>query len=145
MENNKLQENHEDQDGSRYRNRTVSYRRPSRDYSQKINWTYELNKDLYECFVRSERSELGYMKRLKTLWDIKRPEYKHLTAKHLQEQASRIIKKNLIADVVINQPTNLDEETFQQALPLDPLTTIEKTTQNNDHNHESLDHMEETI
>ena len=31
------------------------------------------------------------------------------------------------------------------ALPSDPLTTIEKTTQNNDHNHESLDHMEETI
>ena len=60
---------------------------------------------------------MGYMKRLKTLWDIKRPEYKHLTAKHLREQAIRIIKKNLIADVVINQPTNLDEETFQQALP----------------------------
>ena len=97
---------------------------------------------MYECFVRSERSEL---KRLKTLSDIKRPEYKHLTVKHLREQASRIIKKNLIADVIINQPTNLDEETFQQTLPSDPLTTTEKTTQNNDHNHESLDHWEETI
>ena len=36
------------------------------------------------------------MKRLKSLWDEKRPEYNQLSEKYLREQASRIIKKNLV-------------------------------------------------
>ena len=36
------------------------------------------------------------MKRFKSLWDEKRPEYNKLSEKYLREQASRIIKKNLV-------------------------------------------------
>ena len=36
------------------------------------------------------------MKRLKSLWDEKRPEYNQLSEKYLREQASRIIKNNLV-------------------------------------------------
>ena len=62
------------------RKKIISYKRPSRDYSKtKVKWSYEL------------------MKRLKSLWDEKRPEYNQLSEKYLREQASRIIKKNLDA------------------------------------------------
>ena len=69
----------------------------SRDYSKtKVKWSYELNKDLYNCYLESYHKTHGYMKRLKSLWDEKRPEYNQLSEKYLREQASRIIKKNLV-------------------------------------------------
>ena len=44
-------------------------RRPSvrrnRDYSVKVTWTYELNKDLYDCYVEADRSIYGYSGRMK--------------------------------------------------------------------------------
>ena len=43
----------------------VSYRR-NRDYSKSFAWTYELNKDLYKCYVKAkEDPKIGYMNRLK--------------------------------------------------------------------------------
>ena len=45
------------------------------------------------------------MKRLKALWDNKRPELAHLSERHLREQASRIIKKNLIPQGLTDQRT----------------------------------------
>ena len=79
------------------RKRIISYKRPSRDYSKtKIKWSYELNKDLYNCYLESDHKTHGYMKRLKSLWDEKRPEHNQLSEKYLHEQASRIIKKNLV-------------------------------------------------
>ena len=78
------------------RKRIISYKRPSRDYSKtKIKWSYELNKDLYNCYLESDHKTHGYIKRLKSLWNEKRPEYNQLSEKYLREQASRIIKKNL--------------------------------------------------
>ena len=46
------------------------------------------------------------MKRLKALWDNKRPELAHLSKRHLREQASRIIKKNLIPQGLTDQRTH---------------------------------------
>ena len=49
------------------RKRIISYKRPSRDYSKtKIKWSYELNKDLYNCYLESDHKTHGYMKRLKS-------------------------------------------------------------------------------
>ena len=62
------------------------YKRPNRDYSKHINWTYNLNKDLYECYIQSEHERIGYMKRLKALRDNKRPELAHLSERHLENK-----------------------------------------------------------
>ena len=44
---------------------TVSYRR---DYSKQFNWSYELNKDLFECYKKAkEQPGRGYMKRMKNM------------------------------------------------------------------------------
>ena len=54
------------------RKRIISYKRPSCDYSKtKVKWSYELNKDLYNCYVESDHKTHGHMKRLKSLWDEK--------------------------------------------------------------------------
>ena len=54
-----------------------------------------MNKELYKCDIDSEPSKRGFMKRLKSLWDLRHPEI-NLSAKHLNEQAKRIERKNLI-------------------------------------------------
>ena len=43
----------------------ISYRRPNRDYSKSITWTYELNKDVYDIYIRVKSDGSGYMKRMK--------------------------------------------------------------------------------
>ena len=43
--------------------------------------------------------EKQYTLRMKEIWDELRPKYAHLTIKHLSEQARRIVKKNLVANV----------------------------------------------
>ena len=97
----------ENQDGDHQatRKRNISHERPNRDYFRHINWTNDLNKDLYECYIQSEHERIGYMKRLKALWDNKRPELAHLSERHLREQATRIIKKNLIPQGLTDQRT----------------------------------------
>ena len=53
----------------------VSYRR-KRDYTKQFDWTYELNNDLYKCYLRAkENKSLGYMTRMKNYWDEIHPEY----------------------------------------------------------------------
>ena len=48
----------------------VSYRR-KKDYIKQFDWTYELNNDLYMCYLRAkENKSLGYMTRMKNYWDI---------------------------------------------------------------------------
>ena len=57
--------------------KSVSYRR-NRDYSKQFRWTYELNKDLFNCYTKAkEDPKKGYMKRMKTLWDDLHPEFGH--------------------------------------------------------------------
>ena len=62
-----------------------------------------MNKDVYECYLQTERDKPGYMKRLKALWDEIRPEYSHLSDKNLRDRVDRIIKKNLLADYITGQ------------------------------------------
>ena len=81
----------------------IFYKRPNRNYAKQTRWTFEMNKDVYECYLQAERDKPGYMKRLKTLWDEIRPEYAHLSDKNLRDRVDRIIKKNLLADYVTGQ------------------------------------------
>ena len=84
----------------------------NRDYSVKGTWTYELNKDLYDCYVEADRSVYGYSRHMKTLWDARHPEYSHMTAKHLTTQISGIQKKKLILESTQNSTQTETERTI---------------------------------
>ena len=67
-----------------------SYRR-NRDYTKQFDWTYDLKRDVYNCYLRAEEiSKIGYMKRLKNYWDKLHSEFNFLSDKNLRDQASRI-------------------------------------------------------
>ena len=75
-----------------------SYRR-NRDYSTHFNWTYDLKRDVYRCYLMAkEDPRIGYMKRLKEKWDEIHPEYSFLSDKNLRDQASRIEKNKDVMD-----------------------------------------------
>ena len=88
----------------------VSYRRPNRDYSKSITWTYELNKDVYDIYIRVKSDGSGYMKRMKQMWDKIHPEL-DITAKNLRERAMRIINKKLIREtgLILEQQETIQE------------------------------------
>ena len=75
---------------------SLNLRRPNRDYSTHIAWNYDLNRDLYEAYIASEPEKRGFTSRLKVLWDSKHPEFRSCTAKHLNQQAKRVIKNRLV-------------------------------------------------
>ena len=48
----------------------------NRDYTSDLNWTYKLKADVYKCYVEAcNDKSIGYMKRLKNLWDKLHPKY----------------------------------------------------------------------
>ena len=74
----------------------ISIRRPNRDYTTHVDWTYELKSDLYKLYVTSRTpSAQGYTVRLKKLWDEKHPDIP-VTSKNLSTTAKRIISEKLI-------------------------------------------------
>ena len=82
---------------TRDKTKTVSYRR-NRDYTTAFVWTYELNRDVYHCYQKArEDPKLGYMKRMKVLWDELHPELCTFNEKQLRQQATFVEKKGLIS------------------------------------------------
>ena len=80
------------------RNTGLSYRRPRRDYSKSTKWTYQMNKDLAKLYKTSQPGKLGYMKRLKDLWDEKYPTLTKFTAKQLAEQVRNIKRRKILPE-----------------------------------------------
>ena len=86
---------------------SVSYRR-DRDYSKQFKWTYELNKDLYNCYTKArENPKKGYMKRMKVLWDDLHPELSYFNGKYLRQQSTYITQRGYILET----RTENDQET----------------------------------
>ena len=74
----------------------VSYRR-NRDYSTHFKWTYKLNCDVYNCYMRARKDpSIGYMKRLKKYWDEIHPEFSFFTEKQLRQQSTFVENKKLV-------------------------------------------------
>lgn len=103
----------------------VSYRR-SRNYREKFQWTFELNQNLYQFYkMAREDPSIGYMKRIKSSWDVKYPNYSHFSAKQLRQQATFIEKRynslprNINNKYTVNSPVK---------------STFEKTERNLNHN-----------
>ena len=75
-----------------------SYKR-NRDYSKHFNWSYELKRDVYNCYLRArENPAPGYMKRLKSHWDETYPEFSFSSDRSLRDQASRIHKNKVVME-----------------------------------------------
>ena len=93
----------------------VSYR-TGRDYSTHFTWTYELNKDVYDCYTkaRSDPSK-GYTKRLKQYWDELHPQYSHFNEKQLRQQAVNVEKKQntLAANLCTRREPNESDEQIE--------------------------------
>ena len=77
---------------------SVGYRR-NRNYTKQIDWIYDLNCDLYNCYMEpKENPAIGYMKCMIRNWDIIHPEFSHLSDKNLRDQASSIIKTKIVME-----------------------------------------------
>ena len=78
--------------------RKPSYRR-NRDYSKSFKWTYDLDKDLYECYTKSKSyPRIGYMNQMKQIWDEKHPELNSFRSKNLRDHVSSIIKRKIVME-----------------------------------------------
>ena len=67
-----------------------NYRR-NRDYTKQFDWTYDLKKNAYNCYLRTkENSQVGYMNRLKNYWCKLHPQCNFLSDKNVRDQASCI-------------------------------------------------------
>ena len=63
--------------------RKPSYRR-NRDYGKSLKWTYDLDKDLYDCYTKFKSDpRIGYMNQMKQFWDKKHPELNSFISKNL--------------------------------------------------------------
>ena len=66
---------------------------------EQIDWTYDLNCDLYNCYTKAkENPAIGYMKRMIQNCDIIHPEFSHLSDTNLRDQASSIIKTKIVME-----------------------------------------------
>ena len=108
--------------------RKPSYRR-NRDYSKSFKWTYDLDKDLYECYTKSKSDpRIGYMNRMKQFWDEKHPELNSFTSKNLRDHVSSIIKRK----VVMETDFDLQNQNIEETNTDNSGTTINDNTYVND-------------
>ena len=87
---------------------TEKFRRPNRDYTRQNTWT--LNKSLYKIYEQSNPNKWGYTNRMKEKWDNLHPKLNLFTAKHLNTQITRIIKKKLIRETGLDETTQQEEQ-----------------------------------
>ena len=107
-------------------------------------WTDELNQDPYKCYKEADRDTLGYMARMKGLWDERHPTLPEVSSKYLRTQVTRIISKKLIRETQgndhqnsassnapqlgVNQPSGNERESFGREDPTELEATIEPST-----------------
>ena len=142
------------------RARALQCQRPNREKEKKIEWTYELNQDLYKCYKEADRDTLGYMERMKGLWDERHPTLSEVSSKYLRTQLTQIISKKLIREMQgddhqnsassntpqleVNQPSGNKRESFGGEDPTELEATIEPSTSTptEEENPEQLNNIE---
>ena len=64
----------------------LSYRRFSMpSYSSQFKWTYGLKLDVFRCYKKAKSDpRIGYMKRMKILWDNIHPELNHFSVENIE-------------------------------------------------------------
>ena len=103
---------------------STSYCR-NRNYSQHFEWTYELNYDVYKCYVNARNNpKIGYMKRMKEEWDNLHPELSHFNPKQLRQQATFVASKGIILDANLANASPKPPSTPSQQ----PSTTVNQSS-----------------
>ena len=118
---------------------STSYCRNS-NYSQHFKWTYELNYDVYRCYVNARNNpKIGYMKRMKEEWDNLHPELSHFNPKQLRQQATFVASKGIILDANLSNTAPKPSSTPSQQSS----TTVNQNSNNNTSpiSNESEDHI----
>ena len=85
----------------------ISKRRPGRHPAtaeqrhERLGWSKEHNKRLFECYIRSEPERRGYRKRLRDLWKARKinNELTEVTEQRLADQVRQIKNKKWIETV----------------------------------------------
>ena len=142
------------------RARTLRCQRPNREKDKKIEWIYELNQDLYKGYKEAYRDTLGYMARMKGLWDERHPTLPEVSSKYLRTQVTWIVSKKLIRETQgddhqnsassngpqqeVNQPSGNERESFGGEDPTELESTIEPSTSTpaEEENPEQLNNIE---
>ena len=111
---------------------------------KKIEWTYELNQDLYKCYKEADRDTLGYMARMKGLWDERHPTLPEVSSKYLRTQVTRTTTGSNAPQLEVNQPSGNERERFGGEDPTELETTIEPSTSTpvDEENPEKLNNIE---
>ena len=100
-----------------------------------MKWTYEMNKDLYRMYIKADKKQRGYQKRLKTLWDKDYPRETHVNEKQLAQQIRNIQQKQLIPEIELKR---IEQEMGELNTPgdnnLGETNPIQKRINNNEQN-----------
>ena len=62
-----------------------------------------MNKDLYRMYIKADKKQRGYQKRLKTLWDKDYPMETHVNEKQLAQQIRNIKQKQLLPEIELKR------------------------------------------
>ena len=68
-----------------------------------MKWTYEMNNNLYRMYIKADKKQRGYQKRLKTLWDKDYPRETHVNEKQLAQQIRNIEQKQLLPEIELKR------------------------------------------
>ena len=103
---------------------SISYHQ-NRDYTKSFKWTYELDKDLHQCYIKATSDPIiGYMNWLKQYRDEKHSELNTFSSKNLRDHVSSIIKQKVVmeTDFNIEYQDNVTESNMSSIILLIPLT-----------------------
>ena len=85
--------------------------RQNRDYSRQFDWTYDLKRDVYNCYIKAiENKSIDYMKRLKSYQDELHPGFVFLSDKNLRDVASRIAANKVVMDTEFHNTISIATE-----------------------------------
>ena len=83
---------------TKQKTKSICYRR-NRDYTNHFEWSYELIRDVYQCYLKAGQiSTIGYIKRMKKYWDELHPQLSYFSEKQLYQQDSFVKSKGLLLD-----------------------------------------------
>ena len=112
---------------TRNNTKSVSYRR-NRDYSKHFTWTYELNADLYACYIKAkENPKIGYMARMKNYWDTTHPELDYFSSKQLRTQAINIENQRCLLNTASNEPPSTNNNLTETSMSIENQHNISDT------------------
>ena len=88
--------------------------RGNRDHTQQFNWTYDLKRDVYNCYIKArENKSIRYMKKLKPYLDELRHMIAFLRDKNLSDVAFRIAVNKVFIDTDFDNTTSTTIETMK--------------------------------